>query len=250
MFKSIRFILEETMLRMLSILIAMLVFCSGLCWGAGGSSGISADEAKTMLKDGNARYISSNVKHPNQGMDRRKLTATEGQKPFATILSCSDSRVPLEILFDRGVGDIFAVRVAGNVANVDQTGSMEYAVAHLGTPLLVVLGHTKCGAVAAVTQSADLRGNIVPLAKNISVAVATARKNNPSAKGDGFMKDAIEANVWQAIEDVLRTSPVIVDSIKSGKLKVEGAVYDVETGLVVWMGSHPDQSKLLDNKAH
>ncbi len=238
------------MREILSLLTASVLFCSGFCWAAGGSTGITASEAKELLKAGNSRFIASSAQHPNQGMDRRQLTATEGQKPFVTLLSCSDSRVPPEILFDRGVGDIFVVRVAGNVANVDQTGSIEYAVDHLGTPLLVVLGHSKCGAVAAVVQGADLHGNIVPIARNICPAVASVRKSNPSVASDTFMNMVIEANVWQAIEDIFRTSPIIAERVKSGKLKVEGATYDVETGLVVWMGSHPDQDKLINPKVH
>lgn len=238
------------MFRLWSILTAVFVSCASLCYAAGGATTINADEAKALLKAGNSRYIASTAQHPDQGMDRRKLTATEGQKPFVTLLSCSDSRVPPEILFDRGVGDIFVVRVAGNVANVDQIGSMEYAVGHLGTPLLMVLGHTKCGAVAAVVQGADLYGSIVPLAKNIGSAVASAKRNNPSVTSDSFMNVAIEANVWQGIEDIFRTSPMIADTVKSGKLKVEGALYDIETGMVVWKGPHPNQDKLINPKSH
>jgi carbonic anhydrase len=183
-------------------------------------------------------------------VDRRNSTAIKGQEPFATILSCSDSRDPPEVLFDRGVRDLFVVRVAGNVANVDQTGSIEFAVGHLGTPALVVLGHTKCGAVAAVSQGAALHGNIISISKAICPAVATARKNDPSATGETLVNEAIKANVWQAIEDIFRTSPITVDSVRSGNLKVEGALYDIDTGSVTWMGPHPKQDKFLPDKAH
>lgn len=231
-----------------AILTTVMILCAGFDWAASGALAMSADEAMSLLKEGNARYVSSRAQHPNQGVDRRNSTATKGQEPFATILSCSDSRVPVEVLFDRGVGDLFVVRVAGNVANVDQTGSIEFAVDHLGTPVLVVLGHTKCGAVAAVAQGAELRGNIIPIGKAICPAVATARKNNPSATGETLVNEAIKANVWQAIEDVFRTSPITVDRVKSGKLKVEGALYDIDTGLVTWMGPDPKQDKLLSDK--
>jgi carbonic anhydrase len=241
---------EVSMKTLLTLVMTVMIFCSGFCWAAAGAPAMSADEAIVQLKEGNTRYVSSQAQHPNQGPDRRNSTATKGQQPFATILSCSDSRVPAEVLFDRGVGDIFVVRVAGNVANVDQTGSIEFAVDHLGTPVLIVLGHTKCGAVAAVAQGADLQGNIISIGKAICPAVATAKKNNPSATEETLVNEAIKANVWQAIEDVFRTSPITVGRIKSGKLKVEGAVYDIETGSVTWMGPHPKQDKLLSDKAH
>jgi carbonic anhydrase len=235
------------MKTLLRIIVTAMLFCSGSFWAVGVASSMSADEAMVLLKEGNARYVTSQAQHPNQGPDRRDSTATKGQEPFATILSCADSRVPAEVVFDRGVGDIFVVRVAGNVANADQTGSIEFAVANLGSPLLVVLGHTKCGAVAAVAQGADLRGNLIPIGKAICPAVAAARKNHPSATGETLVNEAIKANVWQAIEDVFRTSPITVGRVKSGKLKVEGAVYDIATGSVTWMGPHPKQDKLLSD---
>lgn len=238
------------MRTVLALVMTVLVLCSGSCWAAGGAPAMSADQAVKLLKEGNARYISSQSQHPDQGVERRSSTAAKGQAPFATVLSCADSRVPVEVLFDRGVGDIFVVRVAGNVANADETGSIEYAVDHLGTPVLIVLGHTKCGAVTAVVQGADLHGNIIPIGKAIFPAVATARKDNPSATQEALVTEAIKANVWQAIEDIFRTSPITIGRIKAGKLKVEGALYDLETGSVKWMGPHPKQDKLLSDKAH
>jgi len=226
-------------------LTAMALCCSASFWAVDAAYSMSPDEALALLKEGNSRYIKSQAQHPNQGPDRRNSTATEGQQPFATILSCADSRVPAEVVFDRGIGDIFVVRVAGNVANADQTGSIEFAVANLGSPLLVVLGHTKCGAVAAVAQGASLQGNIIPIAKAICPAVAAARKDNPSATGEALVNEAIKANVWQAIEDIFRTSPITVGRVKSGKLRVEGAVYDIKTGVVNWMGPHPRLGGLL-----
>lgn len=238
------------MRTVLALVMTVFVLCSGFCWAGGDAPAMSADEAVKLLKEGNARYYSSQSQHPNVGLDRRSSTAAKGQQPFATILSCSDSRVPVEVLFDRGVGDIFVVRVAGNVANADETGSIEYAVDHLGTPVLIVLGHTKCGAVTAVVQGADLHGNIIPIGKAIFPAVVAAKKDNPSATEEALVSEAIRANVWQAIEDIFRTSPITVDRIKAGKLKVEGALYDIETGQVKWMGQHPKQDKLLSDKAH
>ncbi|MBI5250891.1 MAG: carbonic anhydrase [Desulfomonile tiedjei] len=233
-----------------AIVVTVAVCCSCFCWAAGDAPAMSADEALRLLKEGNSRFIASSQQHPNEDVARRNSTATKGQQPFATILSCSDSRVPVEVLFDRGVGDIFVIRVAGNVANGDETGSIEYAVDHLGTPVLVVLGHTKCGAVTAVVTNADLHGNIIPIGKSILPAVVAAKKSNPTATGEALLNEAIKANVWQAIEDVFRTSPITVGRIKSGKLRVEGALYDIETGNVTWMGKHPKQDNLLSDKAH
>lgn len=231
-----------------SLMVMVTVLCQGFCWAAGDAPAMSADDALRLLKEGNSRFIATSVQHPNQDVARRNSTAAKGQQPFATILSCSDSRVPVEVLFDRGVGDIFVIRVAGNVANADETGSMEYAVDHLGTPLLVVLGHTKCGAVTAVVKSEDLHGNIIPIGKAIFPAVAAARAGNPNSPAEALLNEAIKANVWQAIEDVFRTSPAIVGKVKAGKLKVEGAVYDIESGNVTWMGKHPKQDKLVSDK--
>ncbi len=233
-----------------ALMMAATVLCSGFCWAAGDAPAMSADAALKLLKEGNSRFIASSQQHPNQDVGRRTTTAVKGQHPFATILSCSDSRVPVEVLFDRGIGDIFVIRVAGNVANGDETGSIEYAVDHLGTPVLIVLGHTKCGAVTAVAKNADLHGNIIPIGKSILPAVVAAKKSNPSATDEVLINEAIRANVWQAIEDVFRTSPITVGRVKSGKLKVEGAIYDIETGNVSWMGNHPKQDKLLSDKAH
>lgn len=222
-----------------------MVLCSGFgLWAAGGGSAVSADQALEMLTQGNIRFVAGKQQYPHQDFGRRDLTASKGQHPFAAILSCSDSRVPPEILFDQGVGDVFIVRVAGNVANVDETASIEYAVAHLSTPLLVVLGHTNCGAVTAVVQGADEHGNIPALLKSISPAVTRVKAKDPHAKGEHLLNECIKANVWQAMEDIFRTSAVVTAKAKDGKIKVVGAMYDITTGRVSWLGPHPDQDKL------
>ena len=118
--------------------------------------GISPQQAMERLREGNARFQSAKSIHPDLGPARLRQTAEEGQHPFATILTCSDSRVPPELVFDQGVGDIFVVRVAGNVCGEDEAGTIEYGADHLKTPLLVVLGHSRCGAVTAVATDAKL----------------------------------------------------------------------------------------------
>jgi carbonic anhydrase len=207
--------------------------------------GISADAAITMLKNGNARFVIGKQDHPNQGFGRRDSTAQKGQTPFATVLSCSDSRVPVEVLFDQGIGDIFVIRVAGNVANIDETASIEYAADHLGTPLVVVLGHTQCGAVTAVAKKEEVHGHIPALVKNIVTAVDRAKKDNPKAQGEELVKASITANVWQGIEDLMKTSPILAGRVKDGKLQIVGALYTLDTGKVNWLGPHPKQDQLL-----
>ncbi len=198
-----------------------------------------------LLKDGNARFVSGNLQHPNLDADRRKTTATEGQQPLATILACSDSREPVEMIFDRGVGDLFVVRVAGNVAGPSELASIEYGVGHLGTPLLVVMGHSKCGAVTAVVHGDELHGHLSLLTEHIKPA---AEKAKTEAKpGDDTVAKAIEANIWQTIADVLTQSEEVHRLAAEGQLQVVGAIYNINTGVVAWLGSHPREKELLAN---
>jgi methyl-accepting chemotaxis protein len=207
--------------------------------------GLSPEQAVQRLKDGNARFTSGKPEHPDADADRIADTAKNGQHPFVTVVGCSDSRVPVELIFDQGIGDVFVVRVAGNVCDVDEIGSVEYGTDHLGTPLLVVLGHTQCGAVTAVTTGAEVHGNIPPLVENIKAAVAAAQKSHPDLHGKDLVPAAIEANVWQAMDDLFRTSPITREGVKSDNLKVIGAIYEIETGKVNWLGQHPELSRLL-----
>jgi carbonic anhydrase len=206
---------------------------------------VSPEEALTRLKDGNYRFRNAEMQHPRVNAARVKETAENGQAPFATILGCSDSRVPCEFLFDQGIGDLFIIRVAGNVCDVDETGSIEYGVGHLGSPLLVVLGHEKCGAVTAVVKKAELEGSIPELVANIRPAVQAAEKLHPGMAPDALVPFALRTNVLQSIEDLLRRSEVVRELVREGKLAVVGAVYDLETGDVSWLGPHPRQAVLL-----
>lgn len=210
----------------------MLLVLAGPVSSAGPGPGVSPDTAVKMLKEGNARFVAGKPQHPHQNQERRTLTATKGQTPFATILSCSDSRVPVEQIFDQGVGDIFVVRVAGNVAGVDEIASMEYGGEHLQTPVLVVLGHTHCGAVTAVVQGAQLHGSLPALAAKIKPAVAKTRAAHPQLQDGPLVAAAIKANVRQAMADLLAQSPIITGLVKAGKLKVVGAIYDLKSGKV------------------
>ncbi|MGA8572120.1 MAG: carbonic anhydrase [Desulfobaccales bacterium] len=220
-------------------------------WAAppGAGPAISADEALKVLQDGNARYLEGKPLHPHQGRDIRALTAAQGQHPLAALLSCSDSRVPAELVFDQGIGDLFVVRVAGNVAATDEIGSLEYAVEHLSTPLVVVMGHSQCGAVNAVLENGNFRGSLPALLAPIRPAVARAREENPGVTGEALLAAAIKDNVWQAMEDMLQRSNLIKAAVKAGSTKLVGAYYELDTGKVEWLRPDPNLEKLLGGKA-
>jgi carbonic anhydrase len=205
----------------------------------------NAEEALDALTQGNLRWAADKAEHPSADNARRTDTGTNGQKPFATILTCSDSRLPVERLFDRGVGELFVVRVAGNVAGGSESGTIEYATEHLKTPLLVVLGHTQCGAVAAAATGAKLHGALGALVERINPAVERASRANPGVTGKDLAPLAVKENVWQSVFDLMRSSPEVRSLVKAGKLRVVGALYDVKTGKVEWMGDHPWQSELI-----
>ena len=192
-----------------------------------------------MLKDGNARFVAGKSKHPHSNAARLTPAGKEnqGNHAYATFISCSDSRVPVERIFDAGIMDIFVVRVAGNVINGDEAGSIEYGLAHVNTPVLVVLGHTQCGAVTAVTDAVQGHGhalerNIPQLVESIAPAVKRAMTQHPEAQGKDVVPFGIEENVWQGIENLFLTSPATRELVKSGKVKVVGAIYDVGTGKI------------------
>jgi carbonic anhydrase len=230
------------------LILLLLTALAAPVLASGGGPAASPDEALKMLKDGNARYLEGKATHPHQDAARRGLTAGQGQHPFATLLSCSDSRVPVELIFDQGLGDLFVVRVAGNVAAGDEIGSIEYAVDHLSTPLVVVLGHGQCGAVTAVVEGTKLPGSIGALVAPIKPAVDKAKADNPGAAKEALVSAAVKENVFQAMEDLLQKSSVIKTYVKAGKVKLLGALYELDTGQVQWLGPHPNQEKLLGGK--
>jgi carbonic anhydrase len=199
--------------------------------------------ALARLKRGNARFVNGNNRFPRIDAARRAETFRDGQHPFATVIACSDSRVPVELLFDQGMGDLFVVRVAGNVCAADETASAEFAVGYLGTPLLVVLGHRNCGMVSAVVRGTELKGTIPVIVEHIRPAVSRI-------KGEGLSEAklidaAVRENVWQSIADLFARSPAIVERVRLGALRVVGAVYDIETGRVQWLGEHSRQRAFI-----
>jgi carbonic anhydrase len=211
----------------------------------GTAPAIDPNQVLEKLLKGNERFVEGAAVHPHQDEETRMKTAHEGQKPLVSILSCSDSRVPLEAIFDVGVGDLFVIRVAGNIADRSEIGSLEYGVGHVGTPLLMVIGHTKCGAVTAVVRGDKVGGNIVSLVDNIVPAVQATRTQFKGASEDELVFNSVKANIWQSIEDILKYSKEIRDLIKEGKIKVVGALYDIETGKVTNLGVHWRQEQII-----
>lgn len=228
----------------LSIFLLSFIFVSA-SWASGQkASKPSPDEVMNMLIEGNQRFYNGKATYPHTDGARLKQAGKEnqGDHAYATVITCSDSRVPVELIFDAGVMDIFVIRVAGNVCDTDEIGSIEYGAAHVNTPIVLVLGHTQCGAVTAVTQEVQGHGhklerNIPPLVDNIVPAVKKAMDLHKDLEGDAVIPFAIEENVWRGIEDLFMQSPAVRNLTKEGKVKVVGAIYDVGSGKVDWLPS-------------
>jgi carbonic anhydrase len=189
----------------------------------------SADAVLRELRAGNDHHVAKKYAHPHQTADRQRELAG-GQHPHATILSCADSRVAPEIVLDQGLGDLFDVRVAGNVAGDTEIASIEYAAAHLHTPVCVVMGHQKCGAVTAATESGEAEGHLPPLLALIRPAVQTARGQS----GD-LVENAVRINVENVVRQVRGSKPFLAGLVEHGALTVAGAVYSLDTGRVSWL---------------
>jgi carbonic anhydrase len=194
-------------------------------------SGPKADDALQRLKAGNARFVAGMARFPT--MQKEILAElAKGQHPYATILSCSDSRVPPELIFDAGLGELFIIRVAGNVFSPEIAGSLQYAWRHLRTPLFVVLGHTNCGAIAAAIDT-RLRGTrqhsrIQLLVECILPALEDL---DPQLTPEAMLAQAVEANVRWTMRQILQT-PEGQERQVEGRVKLVGAIYEIETGLV------------------
>ncbi|MBG0778299.1 MAG: carbonic anhydrase [Desulfovibrionaceae bacterium] len=226
------------------IAILLLALVGVLSWFDGTEQPVprTPEAALKVLRDGNERFREGRALNPRTRTDRLRLAASGDQADYAlaTVLACSDSRVPVSRVFDVGIMDVFTVRVAGNVVRTDEAGSIEYGLAHVRTPLLVILGHTRCGAVAAVTDALqghghELERNIEPLLAPIRPAVARVLADNPSLRGAALARAATEANVWQALHDLFLQSPATRRLVASGAVKAMGAVYDVGTAEVHWL---------------
>jgi carbonic anhydrase len=190
---------------------------------------VTADSALAELKAGNDHHVAHRYQHPHENAERQRQLVSE-QNPHAEILSCADSRVPPEIIFDQGLGDLFVVRVAGNVATDTELGSLEYGAAHLHIPLIVVLGHERCGAVTAAVQGGEVEGHISSLVGLIKPAVEQTR----GLPGDPIA-NAVQMNVEMVVKQLRASTPVLSELVAHHKLRIVGGVYSLETGSVKWL---------------
>ena len=196
---------------------------------------ISAADALTRLRDGNSRFVAGTCNNNEKLSSARRAELVGGQSPVAVILACSDSRVPVELVFDQGLGDLFVIRVAGNIVAPSQIGSVEFAAAQLGTPLVVVLGHSNCGAVdATLKELAQEQETRSPNLRLIVDSIRPALEPLLEAKGEISMNEAVAANVRQSVQRLRRGSTILEELIRSGKLVVVGAEYSIETGTVTF----------------
>ncbi len=233
-------------------MVSAVTFATTLILSGGTQPKVSAADAFSLLREGNLRFVAGHTEHPNQGSERRFETS-KGQAPFAVVLTCADSRLSPEIIFDRGLGDLFVLRVAGNVADPHILASIEYAVEHLGSSLVVVLGHEKCGAVKAALDASSgatahqpffsekAHGHAKPKAAVVHTTVASflpglVKEISPAIKqtaawtGDR-LHNCVTANVMNTVNHVAESAP-LKGLVKNHKITVVGSVYDLETGLV------------------
>ena len=189
---------------------------------------LSPKDAHNILVEGNKRF-SQNLK-AQRNLQDQVFETSKGQYPFAVILSCIDSRVPAELVFDQGIVDVFSVRVAGNIINEDILGSMEYACKVAGSKIVVVMGHTKCGAVTSACKHVEL-GNITPLLNKIKPAVTLIEAKNGEMNAEAIEEVSVE-NVKISIDRIREESPILAEMEKNGEIEIVGAMYDVSSGIV------------------
>ena len=211
-----------------SLLTLLLAASTGLCAAdhAASPAALNPDQALKELLAGNERYCAKGMTHPHQSAARRTELA-KAQHPFAIVLSCSDSRVPPEVVFDQGLGDLFVIRVAGNAPSDEVIASIEYAVAHLGSKLIVVLGHERCGAVAATLEGGVPEGHLASLINRIQPAVEKAKK-----QGGDVLDNAVRINVEESVSLLKSSKPLLSKAAAAGHVKILGARYDLDSGKV------------------
>jgi carbonic anhydrase len=212
--------------------------------------GVTPDEAWKILAKGNERFARSMALKPHQDAERRRELSGE-QHPYAVVVGCSDSRLSPEIVFDAGLGDLYVVRNAGNsVQGTFQVASIEYAVERLGAHLIVVLGHAQCDAVTAAVEGEpkDTHSSIDEMAALLKAPVDEAKDKVGGLKGESLIAEATERNVLFQMKELLKTSPLIAAKVDKGEVKLVGGVYDLDNGLVRWLGEHPSQEAVLEGK--
>ena len=192
---------------------------------------ISPSKALDILKEGNRRFV-NNLKI-NRNLLQQANETSDGQHPFAVILSCIDSRTSAELIFDQGLGDVFSVRIAGNIVNEDILGSMEFGCKVAGAKIIVVLGHTKCGAIKGACDNVEL-GNLTSLISKIKPAVdqETVTSNNRTSSNASFVENVAELNVSLSVKNILLKSPIIAEMVKNEEITIVGGVHDISSGEV------------------
>lgn len=204
----------------------LLLFASTVL--AGGTAGLDAEESLKKLMDGNRRFVSETYDRGDIGPARR-AEISKGQRPFAVIVDCSDSRVVPEFIFDQGLGDLFVIRTAGNIVDDIAIGSVEYAVKHLGVRLVLVLGHDDCGAVKATVAGGKAEGHIDAILQAIRPAVAVAMQ-----KPGNLLDNAIAQNVDMVINRLQSAQPILAQALQTGDVRIVGGVYHLKDGSVDW----------------
>lgn len=230
--------------KMIVFALTIIFLTTGMALASSEAPSISPDEALQKLLDGNKHYVANKLTIGSRSDAASRRALANSQKPYAIILSCSDSRVPPEIIFDKGLGEIFVIRVAGNVPDPIVLGSIEYAAEHLGTPLIMVLGHERCGAVKATV---DAKGkstgskNIDAIAKVIAASGKTAARDCKACKGDPkcaenkageFAECLADANAKSIAANLTKHSAILQHLVKEKKIKIVAAKYDLDDGLV------------------
>ncbi|MEZ0574936.1 carbonic anhydrase [Halodesulfovibrio aestuarii] len=221
------------------------------------------ESALKALQEGNKRFVVNESEHPRSSYEQTIMAKGIDQNfhAVATVVACSDSRMPVERIFDIGIMDAFVVRAAGNVIGVDQTGSVEYGVGVVDTPLLVILGHTNCGAVQATIDKLygskdDLTPSINAIIAKIKPAVLSVLNREDGLNGQSVLDASVEQNVWQGLHDLFMQSKLVRDKYVNGDVKIAGGVYDLHTGEVRWLNeknvavTFADVQLKLENKVN
>ena len=230
--------------KMIACGLTLISLATGIALAASGSLSISPDEALRKLMDGNRRYVENRLTLGSRSGTASRKALANSQEPYAIILCCSDSRVPPEIIFDKGLGEIFVIRVAGNVSDPIVLGSIEYAAAHLGSPLVMVLGHELCGAVKETVEAkgkSTASKNIDAIIKAVAPSVKAATKDCEACKRDAncaenktseFVECVVDANAKHVAANLTRQSSILKHLVNEKKIKIVAAKYDLDDGLV------------------
>ncbi len=215
---------------------------------------LSPNEALGELMRGNGRFVGGASVSPRADKAHIEKLAEDGQNPFVAVLACADSRVPVENIFDMGFGDIFTIRVAGNVIGPDQLGSLEYAVDHLGVPLVLILGHTNCGAIHGAIATAEAKKNsdsqdekphVSSLLQKMVPMVEELKENNPHLTEEALHHRCVNKNIWNNIKEMLLASHHLREMVENGQLAIHGAVYNISDGRVYMLGAHREQEAIV-----